>query len=147
MVRFLNALRARGAYDTSDIVLMADHGESLSGKSSKMFFDKVQALSGRDGGRFSPLFAVKRAGATGPMALSDAPLQLMDLRSTLCAMVQCATPTSGVDAFDPPPTRAREVLVYGAEAHRYTAEHDRLPTNVKTVTVGSDSDALKRAFP
>lgn len=149
VIRFLNALRANGVYESSDIVLMADHGASLSGRApNRKFLRKVQALSGRSGGRFSPLFAVKPAGASASrITLSDAPVQLMDLRPTLCAITGCELQLNGINAFEAPADRQRSVLVYGGDAHRFTAQNDRLPDDVATVVIGADPSAVAQALP
>ena len=148
MVGLLDALRREGIYDNTTIILMADHGASISGAPpAATYLGKISPLSSSTGGRFSPLFMVKPAHATGGLELSDKPLQLSDLRATLCELTKCGAPVPGISALGPvDPSRKRPILVYGADAHRFMSANDRLPETVEKRIIGPEPDALRRAF-
>lgn len=69
--RILNQMRDAGIYDSSSIIIAADHGSTFH-------------VSGElEGGLTCPLLLYKPAGAHGKMQISEAPASLFDIRSTL----------------------------------------------------------------
>jgi hypothetical protein len=93
----LRRMKEIGVYDKTTIVLIGDHGETLADKggSDAPIFGIVPRQENRIG-RFSPMLAIKPAGATGPFKLNSAPAQISDLRATLCGERQiCKDPVQG----------------------------------------------------
>jgi hypothetical protein len=101
----LERLKAMGVYDVSNIVIAADHGywqESrfAAGVNDARFRGRV--------GAFNPLVLVKPAWSRGPLATSDAPIELADLAGALCRETGCS-PDQGLrrlDAVDAGRTRS-----------------------------------------
>jgi len=151
VTQLLEAMRANGLYDNTTIVLMADHGASISGEPpQRVYLDQVRAHTAVNGGRFNPLFSIKPKGASGPLRTSSAPLQPSDLRATLCGMMGgCRSDLPGTNAWNvaPESERSRSFIDYGAWTHRFTSEKDMLPADgIVKYTVGGSSEALAQEY-
>jgi len=97
---FLDRLRELSIYDSSTIAIVADHGAGFAIPAQKDGFS-IYDLEGRDIVSYAQtLLAVKPPGATGDLLVSDAPAQLTDLRSTICALVRDCGPNDAPSMFD-----------------------------------------------
>jgi hypothetical protein len=104
IVALLQRLRAGGAYDVSDIAIVADHGYGFE---SRFAVASQDPKFRRMVGAFNPVVLVKPAMARGPLTTSDAPIELPDVPRALCAGAVCS-PAEGLrrlDAADPGRTR------------------------------------------
>jgi hypothetical protein len=100
----LERLQAGGAYDVSNIVVLADHGYGME---SRFVVGTEDPNFQRMVGAFNPVVLVKPAMARGPLTTSDAPIELADVARALCAGAVCS-PAAGLrrlDAVDPGRTR------------------------------------------
>ena len=108
-LRHVAFLERSSIYDSALIILMSDHGSSLSEPSQPRVLDgKIKLYSGRHA-RFLPLFLVKPPGRRGPLKISQAPASLIDLRATICEATQtCEPPPYGVSVLSLPEHTKRE---------------------------------------
>ncbi len=84
---FLDRLRALGVYDSSAILLTADHGWALNRPGHPL--EGILTPGGRldrIASQAMPLLAVKLPGAEGPLRTSYAPTALTDLPATIAAL-------------------------------------------------------------
>ncbi|MGH8587658.1 MAG: sulfatase-like hydrolase/transferase, partial [Gammaproteobacteria bacterium] len=108
-LRLVAFLERSSIYDSGLIILMSDHGSSLSEPSQPRTLDqKMKLYSGR-AAFFLPLFLVKPPGSRGPLRISQAPASLIDLRATVCEATQtCEPPAHGVSVLSLPEDTKRE---------------------------------------
>jgi hypothetical protein len=108
-LRHVAFLERSSIYDSALIILMSDHGSSLSEPSQPRALDgKIKLYSGRHA-RFLPLFLVKPPGSRGPLRISQAPASLIDLRATICEATQtCEPPSHGISVLSLPEHTKRE---------------------------------------
>jgi hypothetical protein len=147
----LAALRERGIYDNTTIVVMSDHGASIDGEAPHTrFLGEVRAHAASNGGRFNALYLVKPAGASGPLMVSAAPAQNADLRATLCDVaISCATTPPGQSPFamGPGHDRQRRFIDYGYFVQSYTNQHEEMPADgAVAYTIGPGPDALEQSY-
>jgi hypothetical protein len=91
---FLDALRERGLYDTSAILVIADHGSGLPRPRERDFVPGASAW---------PLIVVKPFGARGPLRTDDSLVGLEDIAATVCAWTgECTAASGGVDLMRVP---------------------------------------------
>jgi hypothetical protein len=111
-LRLVAFLERSSIYDSGLIILVSDHGSSLSEPSQPRALDgKIKLYSGRHA-RFLPLFLVKPPGSRGPLRISQAPASLIDLRATICEATQtCKPPPHGVSVLSLPEDTKRERLL------------------------------------
>lgn len=93
----LAALKAKGVYDQTAIVLLADHGVSLP---STFAPKDADALWSGLVGSANPLFAIKPLGARGKLKVSNAAVHLPDVPATICDMMNACAAPSGLSALD-----------------------------------------------
>ena len=117
--QFLERLKIEGIFDRSLILIAGDHG---SGNSPDVYIGQRENVPTndvnkrnfkRDKARGVPLFLVKRIGASGPIALSDAPVSLMDIPATVLAEMDIDSPSAGRSVFEIGPGQSR-ARTYGA---------------------------------
>lgn len=115
VVALFERLKAEGIYDSSDILLVADHGYG---------FESAAAGATRDPnfrrilGAFNPTVLAKPAGERGPLVTSNAPIELADLAGALCDQAGCS-PSEGLrDLANVDPDRDRQLFWYDW-THRY----------------------------
>jgi|GEM_PF-3479683 len=102
-------LERSSIYDSGLIILMSDHGSSLSEPSQPRTLDEKIKLYSGGAARFLPLFLVKPPGSRGPLRISQAPASLIDLRATICEATRtCEPPAHGVSVLSLPEHTKRE---------------------------------------
>jgi arylsulfatase A-like enzyme len=107
-LRLVAFLERSSIYDSGLIVLMSDHGSSLSEPSQPRTLDGKIMYSGR-AAYFLPLFLVKPPGSRGPLRISQAPASLIDLHATICEATQtCKPPPHGVSVLSLPEHTRRD---------------------------------------
>lgn len=108
-LRLVAVLKRSSIYDSALIILMSDHGSSLSEPSQSRTLDQKVKLYSGHAARFLPLFLVKPPGSRGPLRISQAPASLIDLRATICEATQtCDPPPHGVSVLSLPEHTKRE---------------------------------------
>jgi hypothetical protein len=99
-VEFSDRLRELGLYDDSLIVVAADHGAGF-GPVDDDGAPTIRDATGRDLLAYAhPLLAVKPPGARGELQLSASPVQLTDIRSTVCSFLKTCTRNEAPSVFD-----------------------------------------------
>ena len=108
-LRLVAFLERSSIYDSGLIILMSDHGSSLSEPSQPRTLDgKIKLYTGR-AAYFLPLLLVKPPGSRGPLKISQAPASLIDLRATICEATQtCKPPPHGISVLSLPEHAKRE---------------------------------------
>lgn len=107
IVALLDRLDAEGAYDVSNILLIADHGAGF-GRRMKSQDRKFKRMVGA----LNPAVLVKPAHEHGPLTTSDAPLELTDLARALCDEAGCS-PAEGLRRLESVDAgRTREAFSY-----------------------------------
>lgn len=79
----LDALKAKGIYDKTAIILVADHGSG--GWPNPRFMEDRGIVSGMRTVA-NPTLAIKPFGATGPMAASTRPVSILSVAPTICGL-------------------------------------------------------------
>jgi hypothetical protein len=106
----LNALKAAGVYDRTEIVLMADHG--LGRPTHYADPDVRSAQWARRAGSANPVFLLKPRRARGAIKDDVANVYLPDLGTTLCASSGACAISDGAAVGHAPPDRTRRYLDY-----------------------------------
>jgi len=114
IVALFDRLKGEGAWDGSDILLIADHGYGFGSATAKGRDARLRKMVGA----FNPIVLVKPANERGPLVLSDAPIELTDLAQALCDNAGCS-PSEGLRHLgDVDAERTRQVFWYNWK-HRY----------------------------
>lgn len=117
---FLGRLKDLGIYDSSLIILQADHGaaqmvgmEKTQADAAPMMIADDSSLSSMAGMALS-LLAVKPPGSRGPLMTSPAQVSLTDLPATIGALLHLRTAFDGRSVFEvgPKETRKRAFFYY-----------------------------------
>ena len=117
---FLDRLKDLGIYDSSFIILQADHGaaqsvdmQSTQDQETQMTIAENNSLSSMAGMALS-LLAVKPPGSRGPMMTSPAQVSLADIPATMSTLLGLKTTFDGKSIFeiDPRETRKRTFFYY-----------------------------------
>ncbi|ODA68679.1 Sulfatase [Methyloligella halotolerans] len=146
----LDAMKRAGVYDNTTIVLLGDHGGSVTKSEDKRFFDVVSSASGPLG-RLTPVLAIKPKDDEEPFTLSGVPARLPDLRATLCAIaIGCdgKAPGENIFALQPDPDRKRDFIDYdNGSVSRYVGKHGQ-PEEGSFVeyTFGGTLDSVRKAY-
>lgn len=126
VLRILERMRELGIYDSSLIVLMADHGAWVP----------ADGVTGQPGagttgaevapetiGMAIPVLAVKPPGASGELRISGAPTSIIDVPATISALLGLNARFDGIPAFEnrTGTTRERHHLTY---AYGKNPEHE-----------------------
>jgi len=110
-MRFIDRLKAHGIYDSSFIILQADHGQGLQVKKMRnrsLLEEKLIDVSPKIIGRSLALLAIKAPNKKGPLRISKAQTTLADIPSTIMDMVGFENPFKGVPVFQIDPDKDRE---------------------------------------
>jgi hypothetical protein len=108
-LRLVAFLERSSIYDSGLIILVSDHGSSLSEPSQPRTLDEKIKLYSGHAARFLPLLLVKPPGSRGTLRISQAPASLIDLRATICEATQtCDPPPHGVSVLSLPEHAKRE---------------------------------------
>ncbi len=118
-IEFLNKLKSLGIYDSSLIILHADHGYyKLYGSKDEISirnFDKQDEKEYYDEENFaekvcscSPLLAVKPPHTNGLLKISNAQTALTDIPSTITSLLHIDAGFTGKSVFDIDPNENRE---------------------------------------
>lgn len=148
--RFLSLMKARGFYDNSLILVVADHGGGeyidsvdTSALSPATEMDGDSAIPGRHLASGLPLVLVKPPGERGDLSVSDAPVSLADVAATVAGRLRLDEQFPGRDMFavDAGARRERRYRFYSfdgwsgdylPEMIEYSVEgHSWLPENWK----------------
>jgi hypothetical protein len=89
----LDSLRARGLYDQTAIIILADHGAGLPRDVDSAF---------PFGAGAGPLLLVKPFGAKGPLRTLNRVAGLADIAATVCAWTAACPSTAGADILGSP---------------------------------------------
>lgn len=96
----LGFLERSSLYDRSLVMLLSDHGATLTAPSRPYALDGAVKLQGGRVGQFLPLLLVKPPGSRGLLKISQAPASLIDVRATICEAAEiCDPPTVGVSVL------------------------------------------------
>ena len=117
-IAFLNKLKAFGIYDSSLIIVHADHGYWHMPDSSSVInmsnTDKIRSVFDSDE-HFAqavcssrPLLAIKRPNSKGLLAISSAPVMLTDIPATITSELKIPSKFPGLSAFDIDESMVRE---------------------------------------
>ncbi len=123
LVGLLDRLRELGVYQSSLIVIHADHGSSASftmQRGDGLTIDSTESELNLWGAPL-PLMLIKRPGASGPLAESEAPVMLTDLPATVAAELGLPAAFPGESMFDLDPQSIRERVYYFSYVHRNDA--------------------------
>lgn len=117
-MRFLKRLKDLGIYDSSFIILQADHGAAQSvdmqnaqDQETQMKTAGNSSLSSMAGMALS-LLAVKPPGSRGPMMISTAQVSLTDIPATVSSLLGLRTSFEGRSLFDVDPKETRKRIFY-----------------------------------
>lgn len=119
-LEFLNRLKTLGIYDSSFIILQADHGYWKVPDSAKQI--KLENDNNPLDGYFTddkeyfaqivcsalPLLAVKLPNSKGPLRASEAEVMLSDIPATISSVLNLNEKFSGRSVFDVSPKESRE---------------------------------------
>jgi hypothetical protein len=110
----LDALKAAGVYDRTEIALIADHGigQPDAFADAAALRSPAQAAWAKRAGYANPMFLLKPRGARGEITDDLSRVYLPDLGATLCASSGACTMPSGVPAGQASPDRVRRFLDY-----------------------------------
>ena len=93
-------LKRSSLYDRSLVMLLSDHGATLTASTRPFTLDGAIKLQGGRVGQFLPLLLVKSPGSRGPLKISQAPASLIDVRATICEAAKiCDPPQVGVSVL------------------------------------------------
>jgi Sulfatase len=150
-VELLNAMKKAGVYDNTTIVLMGDHGASISGKPPEELIFDVIVPTVRRVGRFRPVFAIKPKNVPTPFAISGAPAELRDLRKTLCEIsFECQKDVSGENLFslEANSDRTRKFIDYDHRAmQRHVGDTGTLPESaIHRYEIGGSLESLYSTY-
>jgi Sulfatase len=117
-LEFLDKLREKGIYDSSLIVLHADHGlgRPVPMRNQGAFGQKdwpVEDVSLAEvAGSAAALLAVKPPFSQGPLKTSRAPVSLTDIAATICSLLDLSGRMFGRSVFEVDENEARERWFY-----------------------------------
>jgi hypothetical protein len=103
-------LKQAGIYDTTLILVAADHGVNPGNFKSDLPGSREQWL--HRGGAANPVFLLKPLHAGGPLLTTGEPVYLPDVGATLCVLSGACTIPSGIPAGTAPPSRLRRFNHY-----------------------------------
>jgi len=114
VARLLDALKAAGVYDRTEIALVADHGigQPDGFVSPAALHIPAHADWVRRAGYANPMFLLKPRGARGEITNDPSSIYLPDLGATLCASSGACTTPAGVPAGQGSRDRVRRYLEY-----------------------------------
>lgn len=114
VIRFFEKLKSLGIYDSSLIVLQADHGAgvelAMKGTNDELgsdgfisgdYFTRVAASA-------LPLLAIKPPHSDGPLKISNAQVMLTDIPATISSILDLNERFPGISVFDLDPEEVRE---------------------------------------
>jgi hypothetical protein len=117
-IKFLDQLRAAGVYDSSLIILQADHGTvgKIKMTTKEKLPDDVPDRYLGDLPRIAslavPLLAVKPPSSHGQLRVSQAEVELTDIPATICSFLKVNGIFSGRSVFEIDPNETRERKFY-----------------------------------
>ena len=111
-IEFLEMLKRKGIYDSSFIILNADHGRGFSVKMRNTVPDIN--IPGYLVGASMPLMAIKLPYENDPLVISKAQVMLTDIPDTISAVLGLGKDFGGKSVFkiDPDEVRERKFFVY-----------------------------------
>jgi phosphoglycerol transferase MdoB-like AlkP superfamily enzyme len=117
-IRFLNKLKKKGIYESSLIILQADHGlgEKIIMRNMNEQIDKVlstiEVSLPRIAGSASALMAIKPPYSKGILKISKAQTALTDIPATISALLNMNEKFEGRSVFEIDPNEVRERKFY-----------------------------------
>lgn len=117
-IAFLDRLREEGLYDSSLIILQADHGLNFKVKMRNGGDEPPEGLPSGDvslaeiAASAAPLLAVKPPRSRGPMKISRAQVALTDVAATIGSLLQLKRPNRGRSAYEVDENEVRERRFY-----------------------------------
>ena len=117
-LEFLDKLRSKGIYDSSLIVLHADHGLGIELKMrnrddlGKEAWPVEGASLAEIAGSAAALMAIKPPYSKGPMKTSSAPVSLTDIPATINSLLNLDDQLDGRSAYEVGENEARERRFY-----------------------------------
>lgn len=135
---FFEALRERGLYEDSLVVLTADHGEGLG---TEGFYEHPRRLT--EGLLHVPLVL---AGPDVPSQRIEQPVSLRNLPSTVLGAVNSPDPLPGVDLSEAltDPTAVPDEPIFAQVSKKHSSEvsfYARTPESVAGATLDRDDDS------
>jgi len=133
-IEFFERLKSLGIYDSSLIVLQADHGGGMnvqlkSGDNRNKEGDANTPINTSELGRIVgcalPLLAIKPPHAEGPLKISDAQVMLTDIPSTISSILHLNEKFPGRSVFeiDPKEMRERKMHYYKWRAENWQDDY------------------------
>jgi hypothetical protein len=117
-IEFLNMLKSKGIYESSLIILQADHGvgkevrmKNIDKKLKEDFFNDKNRLAGIAGSALA-LLAVKPPYSKGPLKISSAQVSLTDIPATISSLLNINEKFNGRSVFEIDPNDVRERKFY-----------------------------------
>lgn len=120
VTRLFEKLKILGIYNSSLIVVHADHGIALPVKGIERDKRVGQRSYPKYIGNTNPVLLIKRVGDKGDMKLSNAEALLTDLPKTISSLLNLSSRFSGVNLFLEVPSN-RERYYYSSDLHRSKA--------------------------
>jgi hypothetical protein len=117
-LKFLDRLRAAGIYDSSLIVLQADHGLGSAVKMKNPDAPAGEAWPFENAslaevaGSAAALMAIKPPHSEGPMKISSAPVSLTDIPATISSLLNLQDHPDGRSAYEVGEDEVRERYFY-----------------------------------
>ena len=130
-IEFFQRLKSFGIYDSSLIILQADHGggmkvqlKSVDEKGGSTSFINSIDLT-RIVGSALPLLAIKPPYSKGPLKISEAPAMLTDIPATISSVLKLNEEFPGISVFkiDPQGVRERRTYYYKWRAENWQDEY------------------------
>jgi hypothetical protein len=146
VLKFLDELRSKGIYDSSLIILQADHGigqnikmANLDKSGSEVDFIKERTLP-QIAGFALPLLAIKPPHSAGGLKISRAQVELTDIPATVGRLLGLDAEFGGRPVFEVDPNEVRERRFYFHEWQDKNWQSDYLSRLDEFVIDGSAFD-------
>ncbi|MEM7504078.1 MAG: hypothetical protein AAF417_18700 [Pseudomonadota bacterium] len=140
IVGVLDSMKAAGIYDDSVIVLMADHGAWLPARGYEVP-PGSSAPPPVTAGLAVPTLAIKPAGASGPISVSNAPTSIEDVPTTVAERLGLANDLPGSSVFELQENEYRTRRFYNYAYGKNGNAPGYLNTLLEYEVVGSPFDA------
>jgi hypothetical protein len=124
-IEFLNKLKQMGIYDSSLIILHADHGagqkvkmKNIDRQMDTVLLSRMESLS-KIAGSAIPLLAVKPPFSKGALKISEAQVELTDIPQTISSILDLNEKFDGQSIFDMETEKVRERKFYNYKWRSY----------------------------
>jgi len=109
-IRFVEKLKILGIYDSTFIILQADHGKGfpVNMVNEPRLEKEKNKISLKTVGRSLALMAIKLPNKKGPLKISEAQTTVADIPSTVMDIIGFENPFKGISVFKIDPEKKRE---------------------------------------